>query len=510
MIGWICAAMAGVLGLLTPPVDSGLTIGDRVAVVIGQNDDGDPRNRLVYADRDAQRVADTLRTRGHFADEDVIVLLDADQATVDAEFAALAGRAPALLVVYYSGHADGTGLRLGDDTLPYATLRKQVYAVGAGSMVVILDACQAEALLRAKGTHTVPIPAAIEWRGQRPEGEILIGSSARVERAFEDERLRGSVFTHHLLAALDGDADGIHAADARVTVGEAFRYAHDRTLREGRRRAVGRQTPWIARDATGDDPPLTFKREDMGDLVLPAGLAGQVSIERPDGGDDVYDKPAGVPLTVWLRAGDYALAVRAGGERRVRPVTIGAGERLVVEASTEGWQRQAWDGAWTQSKGAEPEVGVDVGVGYAITSRWLPSVDAFSGVSGEVSVEHGLWYVGLGGGWATAAAHDGGADAFSGTLSGGLTLAGRGRWGARAGLEVGGGAAFRSYTYADPDTVVYLGGGGRLDGRFGLTSNVYGWLTARMGVRLYEARGVGLQSPLTLSGVAGLGWRWPL
>lgn len=510
MIGGFFATMASAIGLFAPPMASGPPLGDRVAVVIGQNGNGDPRNRLAYADRDAQRVADTLRARGHFRDQDVLLLLDADRAAIDDVFDELVGRAPALLVVYYSGHADAGGLRLGDDALSYATLREQVHAVEAGSMVVILDACQAEAFLRAKSPHTVPIPAEIEWRGQRPEGEILIGSSAQFERAFEDERLRGSVFTHHLLAALDGDADGLHTADARVTVGEAFQYARDRTLGEGRRRAEGRQRPWIARDAAGDDPPLTFKREDMGDLVLPAGLVGQVSIERPDGGDDVYDKPADVPLTLWLHAGDYTLAVRARGERRVRTVTIEAGERLVVEASTEAWQRETWEGTAVQSKGDEHDVGVFVGVGYAITSPWLPSVGTLGGISGEVLVEHGPWYIGLGGGWATAAAHDGRADDVSATLSGGLILTGGGRWGARAGVEVGSGVVFRSYHYGPSSSPSYLGGGGRFDGRFGFTAGLYGWLTARMGVRLYELDGVGWRAPLTIGGLAGLGWRWPL
>jgi hypothetical protein len=58
---------------------------------------------------------------------------------------------------------------------------------------------------------------------------VLIASSSGVEKARESERVYGSFFTHHLVAALRGAAD--RSGDGVVTLTDPFAYARERTGR---------------------------------------------------------------------------------------------------------------------------------------------------------------------------------------------------------------------------------------------------------------------------------------
>jgi hypothetical protein len=62
------------------------------------------------------------------------------------------------------------------------------------------------------------------------EGSVLIASSSGLESAHESERMLGSFFTHHLVAALRGAADT--RGDGVVTLADAFTYARERTVRD--------------------------------------------------------------------------------------------------------------------------------------------------------------------------------------------------------------------------------------------------------------------------------------
>lgn len=136
-----------------------------------------------------------------------------------------------VLIVYYSGHADANGLHMEGDTLAYDELRALISGSPATVRLLIIDGCRSGALTRVKGIEQPPgatFRIQVEDR-LAVEGVAIITSSAAGEDSHESDRLRGSYFTHHLVAGLRGAAD--KNRDKRITLDEAYAYAYRQTLR---------------------------------------------------------------------------------------------------------------------------------------------------------------------------------------------------------------------------------------------------------------------------------------
>lgn len=230
---------------------------DRYAIVIGHNLGGPDEPRLMYAERDAQRVADVLTRVGGVAAENLLLLLGPDPDDVTRALASFAQRmtsraeaGPPIVFVYYSGHADSLSLHLGRKSLQFSNFKAAVRAVGADVSVVVVDACRSGGLMRVKGA-AIDQPFAIDVQDQlASEGFAIVTSSSESEDAQESERLGGGVFTHHFLVGLLGAADS--SADRKVTLDEAYRYAYTQTLATTSASAVV-QHPTYAFDLRGRD-----------------------------------------------------------------------------------------------------------------------------------------------------------------------------------------------------------------------------------------------------------------
>lgn len=215
--------------------NTGLTVR-RYAVVIGSNLGEPDEAPLMYAERDANRIGDALTRLSGVAPENLIRLIAPDRLRVTAAFAAMRERIAAdkaktgvspLLFVYYSGHAGAGSLHLGGSTMTFGKLKRQVQAVGAAAAVFVIDACRSGGMTRVKGAKPAA-PFEITAENLDSQGLAIITSSAAAEDAQESDRLRGGIFTHHLLAGLHGAADT--SRDKRVTLSEAYRYAYVQTL----------------------------------------------------------------------------------------------------------------------------------------------------------------------------------------------------------------------------------------------------------------------------------------
>jgi caspase domain-containing protein len=233
---------------------------ERFAVVVG-NDRGQPPDAdLSYAETDAARVAAMLQEVGGVRPENLVLLRGQDGGTVRRTLIAVndrvraAGR-QAMLIVYYSGHADAEALHLGQTSLELTELEQLVRGSAATFRLLILDACRSGALTRVKGG--APIPPFDIHLGERVAGEgaVFLTSSSASEDSQESDEIKGSFFTHALVSGLLGAADA--NGDGRVTLDEVYRYAYEATLRASSRSAAGIQHPTFEYDVRG-----------MGDVVL--------------------------------------------------------------------------------------------------------------------------------------------------------------------------------------------------------------------------------------------------
>lgn len=222
-------------------------------LAIGQNA-GDPDEvELLYAEADAQRVADLLRTHGGVASTRVTHLLGARPAAIRAaleRIGAEIGRAsgPTALVVYYSGHADAHALHLAGERLPFEAVRTAVERTPAAMRILLVDACRSGGVSRVKGFTAAPeFEVAVEDHSAA-EGMAIITSSAASENSMESDRLGGSVFTHHLLTGLRGAAD--RNGDGKITLSEAYEHTFNETVRSSGR-TLNLQHPTYAWDVKG-------------------------------------------------------------------------------------------------------------------------------------------------------------------------------------------------------------------------------------------------------------------
>ncbi|HZX96224.1 MAG TPA: caspase family protein [Myxococcales bacterium] len=251
---------------------------ERFAVLVG-NDLGQPPDvPLSYAETDATRMAAALQEVGGVRPENLVLLTGRDAPTVRRTLIAVNDRVraaghSAVLIVYYSGHADAASLHLGATPLELPELEQLVRGSAATFRLLIVDACRSGALTRVKGGAPIP-PFDIRMDERSVgEGAVFLTSSSASEESQESDEIKGSFFSHALISALlgAGDADG----DGRVTLDEAYRYSYAATLRASSRTLAGLQHPTFQYELRG-----------AGELVLATldtGSPSRARVELPPG-----------------------------------------------------------------------------------------------------------------------------------------------------------------------------------------------------------------------------------
>lgn len=329
----------------------------RFALVVGHNRGTADEERLRYADNDARRMAETLRTVSGINADDLVLMTD-DSDTADDVLRALAALEErlanvndAVLFVYYSGHADSSALHLGEHRLALATLDDRLQKSTAMVRLLVVDACRSGSLTRVKGADD-PLRAA---------GYAVITAAAAAEDAAEADDVQGSYFTHALVSGVRGAADD--NGDGAVTLAEAFRHAYDATVLHTARAQSGVQHPTFRQELRGhEDVVLSRFDNELAYLVAP---------------DDV---------DVILSLDGRVVAEVGRGDTR-RRVAVAAGRYDVVVRSDEAVYHGAVDVKPHQS--AAIDVGDLDGAGYARLVRkgssdkplqWGVAAGAFTGI----------------------------------------------------------------------------------------------------------------------------------
>lgn len=308
----------------------------RLAVVYGHNGGTAAHAPLRFAEADAARVAATLIEVGGVKSDDLKLLQGQPRAQLEAALHWAAARiatahrtpgAQAILTVYVSSHGDdGRGLELGAETLPWADLKAALTATRADVRIAFVDACNASGLLEVSGRPSAAFQLDAEDR-LTVGGEAFITSSAANEPSLEAGAYKGSVFTHHLVAALRGAGD--RSGDGLVSLEEAYRYAYARTV-EGE---------------SGQHPGYGFKLAGYGELIVSSPKTAGATLMLPrnlealtladvESGNRFLElrQPEGRLLA--LPPGRWQLEVWRDGKARVGRLTLIAGERATLDEST--------------------------------------------------------------------------------------------------------------------------------------------------------------------------------
>ncbi len=288
----------------------------RFALVIGSNTGGGTgREKLRYAGHDATTVADVLRQLGGVEGADLSLLAEPDKRTLDRAFDTLSRRIRSQrkrgqrveVVVYYSGHADESGILIGGARYDYARLRQRIRAVPADVRIAIVDSCASGSFTRIKGG--TKRPPFLRDTSNRVEGFAFLSSSSADEDAQESDRIGASFFTYYFVSGLRGAAD--RNRDGKITLTEAYQFAYEQTLGRTQNTVHGPQHPAYDMHLSGTgDVVITDLRSTESALVLPAALRGRVTVV--DGSGRValeLGKDAGEPLSLALPSATYTVRV---------------------------------------------------------------------------------------------------------------------------------------------------------------------------------------------------------
>ncbi len=336
----LCLVFAALLALPTSaPVHASSAAAPlrRFALVIGSNNGGNVRERLRYAGHDAETIADVLRQLGGVDQVDLDLLSEPDAHGLDHAFDVLSDRVRAErkrgqrveLVVYYSGHADETGILLGGAHYDYARLRQRIQDVPADVHIAIVDSCASGSFTRAKGGAR--IPPFLHDSSNQVQGFAFLSSSSAEEDAQESDKIGASFFTYFFVTGLRGAADRNH--DGKITLTEAYQFAYEQTLGRTQNTVHGPQHPAYDMHLSGTgDVVITDLRSTEATLVLPSALRGRITIVDQSGRVAVeLTKEAGEPLSLALPDETYSMHVDNGTGEFVATVTLARGGELAFD-----------------------------------------------------------------------------------------------------------------------------------------------------------------------------------
>ena len=357
----LCLAFAALLTLPTSaPVHASTPAGPlrRFALVIGSNNGGNVRERLRYAGHDAETIADVLRQLGGVEQVDLDLLSEPDAQGLDHAFDVLSDRVRAErkrgqrveLVVYYSGHADESGILLGGARYDYARLRQRIRDVPADVHIAIVDSCASGSFTRIKGGARKP--PFLHDSSNQVQGFAFLSSSSADEDAQESDKIGASFFTYFFVSGLRGAADRNH--DGKITLTEAYQFAYEQTLGRTQNTVHGPQHPAYDMHLSGTgDVVITDLRSTEATLVLPSALRGRVTIVDKTGRVTVeLTKEAGEPLSLALPDETYSLHVDNGNGELVATVTLEHGGQLAFDP--DALHRAPRERTVARGPGAEP------------------------------------------------------------------------------------------------------------------------------------------------------------
>ncbi len=324
-----------VLLLLASNADAATESGriNRYVVAVSANNGGAGRPMLRYAESDARSFAKVLKEMGGVLPQNVILVKEPSVVALQKEFANLdekilqdkASNGRDEVLVYYSGHADEKGLRLGEETYAWKDLRNRIDALSADVKIAVIDACGSGAITRVKGGKAVP--AFMVDQSSDMKGYAFITSSTQDESSQESDKLKGSFFTHSLVSGLRGAGD--LSSDGRVTLSEAYQFAFNETLQKTETTLGGAQHPSRDMNLAGTgDVVMTDLRATSAGLDLDESVGGRLYIRDADGELVAeLNKKQGHAMSLGLPAGNYTVNLQQKTDYMGATVALVNGKR---------------------------------------------------------------------------------------------------------------------------------------------------------------------------------------
>lgn len=310
----------------------------KFGLVLGNNLGHDFSRELRFAEHDARKFYSVLLELGGFRKGDLTLMLGADAGQVWKALRGIEKRiqeAPGdkLLLLYYSGHAEGDVLELGDSELQFDELSGFLKSSRADVRLAFVDSCQSGKLLAAKGGHRGHAFAIRVTEEIRSKGYAIITSSAENELSMESREIRGSFFTHYLVSALRGAGEGNQ--DGKVTLQEAYNYAYSRTVARTSKTVSGSQHPMYDFQLSGKGEVVLTRTGQASALLSvdgPPDTRLMILDEEETGVVAECEIPANRRAVMALSPGSYQVFLFTGDKAKRTKVRLDQGRQLRLAA----------------------------------------------------------------------------------------------------------------------------------------------------------------------------------
>lgn len=303
----------------------------RFALLIGNAEGGHDLDRLKFVDNDLKAIRSTLTGYCGFDEEHIVTVAGEGPSEVyhalDRLSTLLTKDEGNLLLLYYSGHADHEHLKMGNERLPIAEMKKRFSSFPAAVRIGIFDACQSGSFTRLKGGKLAE-PFLFKDMG-KIKGEVILSSSSATENAQESDLYRSSIFTFHFVNALKGSGD--LSGDGKVTLSEAYQYTYNHTVSSTARTWGGVQHPSYRFRIQGEgDVVLADLTTGATGILLEGCVAGSVTMF--DSSNNIVaecSKEQGSRMIIALNPGGYRIVVGTSDGKKWKTVVKAHDELLV-------------------------------------------------------------------------------------------------------------------------------------------------------------------------------------
>lgn len=309
--------------------------------------------KLNYATLDAERMVRAIRSVGQVANTNINILNNPKVSKVSEIVKKLQKKGIKKFLFYYSGHSDEEGLHFKDGQISRTRFHSMLKGIPAKTKIVVLDSCFSGAL-KQKGIKTSKPIELVQYDIDEPTGSVILTSSSQTEFSYESEKLRGSIFTYHLVSGLYGQADG--NSDGVVTINELYQYVYAQTKYQSLVSGGVAQHPEFQSRLSGRGAlVVSFPAKTNGVYNLDKDLSGELTLAAVNGMNFFkFYKNRGEEKSISVPAGGYLLTLEDSQEIGVSQARLAANKTIKLKRSDFQWKKSD-DHSSVQKKGVDQE-----------------------------------------------------------------------------------------------------------------------------------------------------------
>lgn len=327
--------------------------GEFQALIVSADNSYLPSEKnLEYASMDASRLVRALVTSAKVPEQNVLVLKNPTMEEFDRAVQKMVSSSTQKFMFYYSGHSDENGLHLKNGSITKSKFHDLLAKVEAKIKIVVLDSCFSGALKSKGAVRSRPIEL-VQYNVDEPTGSVILTSSSGTEFSYESEKLKGSIFTYHLVSGLYGQADS--NGDGLVTIDELYQYVYAQTKFQSLVSGGKVQSPEFESRLTGQGAlVVSYPARINGHLQLADPIQGELTLASAKGVNFFkFYKNKGEEKTLSLPKGRYDVTLMDESKVGTGQIEVTELKSQELNPNTLTWRTR--EKPSVRAKGAEPQ-----------------------------------------------------------------------------------------------------------------------------------------------------------